>query len=120
MGWAAPIGSFRSRLGAVIALAVPVALVGNVIPAAARGDTATTTTQVVLGTVRLSSVACRTANTCEAVGYSTITGNAEGVVVPITNGTPGTARVVPGTALLFGVACRSATTCEAVGVNSSV
>jgi hypothetical protein len=41
------------------------------------------------------------------------------VVVPIVNGTPGTAQVAPGTFDLYGVACPSATTCEAVGVNAS-
>jgi hypothetical protein len=41
------------------------------------------------------------------------------VVVPIPNGTPGTAQVVPGTAQLFGVSCPSATTCEAVGLDDS-
>jgi peptidoglycan/xylan/chitin deacetylase (PgdA/CDA1 family) len=40
------------------------------------------------------------------------------VVVPITNGAPGTAQPAPGTGLtggLSGVACPTATTCEAVG-----
>jgi hypothetical protein len=43
----------------------------------------------------------------------------EGVVVPITDGTPGTVHVVAGTYQLSGVACSSATSCEAVGWKSS-
>jgi hypothetical protein len=44
----------------------------------------------------------------------------QGMVVPITNGSPGTAQAVSGTIYaLQGVACPSGTTCEAVGYNSS-
>lgn len=108
-----PIGSCRSRLAAVIvvcALAVPVAVIGGVAPASA-GITA----QGVPGGVTLLGVACPSASTCQAVG-----GNNSGqeVVVPIINGTPGSAQPVPGTTLLAGVACASATTCVAVGDNS--
>jgi peptidoglycan/xylan/chitin deacetylase (PgdA/CDA1 family) len=39
-------------------------------------------------------------------------------MVPIINGTLGSAVVVPGTAMLSGTVCPTATTCEAVGENS--
>jgi hypothetical protein len=54
--------------------------------------------------------ACPSATTCEAVGSLL-----EGVVVPITNDTPGAAQAVSGTKQLHAVACPRATTCEAVG-----
>jgi len=41
------------------------------------------------------------------------------VVVPITNGTPGSPVSVAGTTQLQGVACASATICEGVGYGSS-
>ena len=57
-------------------------------------------------------MACPGGPTCEAVGLNHLN---QDVVVPITNGAPGTAHVVPGKALIA-VACPGATTCEAVGV----
>ncbi len=74
--------------------------------------------QAVSGTnLDLLGVACPTATTCVAVGENA---SFQGMVVPITNGTPGTAVVVPGTVGLEGVACPSATTCIAVGFGSGV
>ena len=86
-----------------------VALVGNVVPASVS-----TTTQVVSGISVLNGVACASATTCEAVGVNSL---GQGVVVPITNGTPGVAQVVSGAFELRSVACPSATTYEAVGLN---
>jgi hypothetical protein len=68
----------------------------------------------------LQGVACRNATTCEAVGVNEVNFLFHGVVVPISEGTPGTSQAVSGTAKLYGVACASAITCEAVGFNSSV
>jgi hypothetical protein len=73
-------------------------------------------TVAVSGTMDLYGVACPSATYCEAVGWNS---SDEGVIVPITSGTPGSAVVVTGTEFLDGIACPSATTCEAVGQNSS-
>jgi peptidoglycan/xylan/chitin deacetylase (PgdA/CDA1 family) len=80
---------------------------------------ASATVQPVAGTARLNGVACPT-TTCVAVGLNPDgQGGEQGVVVPVTNGVPGSAVVVPGTARLAAVACSSTTTCEAVGLTSS-
>jgi hypothetical protein len=71
----------------------------------------------VSGTDQLQGVACSSSTTCYAVGYNS---SLEGVVVPITSGTPGSAVTVSGTDDLYGVACSSSTTCYAVGYNSSL
>jgi RHS repeat-associated protein len=77
------------------------------------------TAQVVPGVggvfASLDAVACSSATTCVAVGGTSNFPQSWNVVVPITNGTPGTAQLVPGFNGLGGVACPSATTCEAVG-----
>jgi hypothetical protein len=51
------------------------------------------------------------ATACEAVGSN----SNQGVVVPISRGTSGTAQAVPGTSNLSGVACPRASTCYGVG-----
>jgi peptidoglycan/xylan/chitin deacetylase (PgdA/CDA1 family) len=105
-------GSRRSRLAGVIVLgtlALPVAVMGSAAPASAGA-----TVQEVPG-YALLGVACPTATTCEAVGGNN---SQQEVVVPITNGIPGSAQPVSGTTELAGVACASATTCVAVGNNS--
>jgi len=70
----------------------------------------------------LAGVACPSATTCQAVGFDYASKGSnpilKGVVVPIINGTPGTAQVINRNTL-FGVACSSATTCLAVGANTS-
>jgi hypothetical protein len=71
----------------------------------------TFTVQPVPGTQQLNAVACATATTCLAVGVS----GSSGVVVPITNGVPGTPQAVSATNTLMGVACYGPTTCVAVG-----
>jgi peptidoglycan/xylan/chitin deacetylase (PgdA/CDA1 family) len=96
----------------VSALAVPAGVLGSAAAASA-------TVQPVAGTARLNGVACPT-TTCVAVGLNPDgQGGEQGVVVPVTNGVPGSAVVVPGTARLTAVACSSTTTCEAVGLTSS-
>jgi hypothetical protein len=78
--------------------------------------------QTILGSISLSGVACGDAKSCEAVGGVNASNPAgistqQGIVVPITNGTPGTAQAVPGSSGLVGVACPSADMCEAAGIN---
>jgi hypothetical protein len=82
------------------------------------------TAQVVSGTdaaTQLEGVACSSATRCVAVGADNPTVGAAdvGVVVPITNGIPGTAQVVSGTYWLIDVACPSATRCVAVAENGN-
>jgi hypothetical protein len=63
----------------------------------------------------LWGVACAGVTSCEAVGQTS--SSDQGVVMPITNGVPGTAYVVSGTTVLSGVACPSDTACVVVGAN---
>jgi hypothetical protein len=76
----------------------------------------TVSVQTASNIYELEGVACSSATNCEAVGND---GFGDGVVVPIANGTAGTAQVVSGGAILSGVACPSATICYAVGNNSA-
>ena len=75
--------------------------------------------QDISGTAFLRGVTCASSSSCVAVGW--MTGNYNngagriGVVVPITNGTPGGAQQVPGTLDVLGVACSTATSCVGVG-----
>ena len=62
----------------------------------------------------LSGIDCPSASQCLAVGATVA--NGEGVVVPVSSGTPGVARLVPGAKELTAVACRTAASCVAVGV----
>ena len=68
--------------------------------------------QQVPGTTTLNDVACSGPSTCVAVGRG---GPGDAVVVPLTDGTPGTVQVLPVLPELTGVACADATTCLAVG-----
>ncbi len=77
---------------------------------AASPASAATVTQPVPGTNALQNVGCSSATTCVAVGY----GPAGNLVVPITNGLPGTPVVAP-VRTLGGVACPNTTTCLVVG-----
>jgi len=71
---------------------------------------------LVIKGVRLGlGIACAGAATCEVVGFGPT-----GVVVPIVNGTPGTAHELPGgTTGLDRIACPTAFTCQAVGDTGS-
>ena len=64
-----------------------------------------------IGNQFLNGVACGSATFCVAVGAD----SGEGVVVPISGGTPGSAELVSGTVLLSAVTCPTATICIAVG-----
>jgi hypothetical protein len=100
------------RTGAcTLLLAVACSLV--VLVPAALADTVGTP---ILVEGSLYGVACPSASSCEAVGSNeTLTA---GVVVPITNGTPGNPITVPGIGL-NAVTCQSASSCEAVGSNGA-
>ncbi len=104
-------------LGATVALAVPLIVVG--VPPASAGMPA----QVTPGTTSLGAVACPSANDCIAIGSGPAP-KRKSVVVSITNGIPGTPAVVKVSGelkdvlthiQLNAVACDSATTCVAVG-----
>jgi len=98
----------RSRVALAVAAAVSLLLALTTSPAAA----ATVTAPVVApGTNTLNGVACSTATTCVAVGF----GPSGNVVVPITNGIPGTPLPAPGR-FVGGVGCLpNTTTCLVVG-----
>ncbi|MGD0314238.1 MAG: hypothetical protein ABSC90_17435 [Acidimicrobiales bacterium] len=61
----------------------------------------------------LDAVSCATATHCLAVGATSVDGT--GVVVPITNGVPGSPVTVDGSKSLDAVSCPTAAFCEAVG-----
>jgi hypothetical protein len=73
----------------------------------------------VAATGSLLSVSCWTSSKCVAVGPSSSL--ADGVVLPITNGSPGTTVNIPAASLFLGVAClpRPSAVCYAVGTNAS-
>lgn len=105
-------GSRRLRLAAVIvvsALAVPTGVLGS-------AATASATVQPVPGTADVLGVACPSGIACVAVGDNS---SNQGVVVPVSNGVPGSAVAVPGTQSLGAVACSSTTSCVAVGYDHS-
>ncbi len=62
----------------------------------------------------LSAVACETAKVCIAVGDGNFSPD-QGMILPITDGMPGTPRAVPNADNLTGIACPSPTSCVAVG-----
>ncbi len=64
----------------------------------------------------LAAVSCATTTECVAVGATSVDGT--GVVVPITNGVPGSPLMVDGTKGLDGVSCPTTTFCEAVGAGA--
>jgi hypothetical protein len=77
--------------------------------------------QYVTGTADLLGIACPSASTCYAVGY-TRTGpgpqNA-GVVVTITNGVPDVPQTIDGVVYFTGIACPTTSICYAVGYADS-
>ena len=68
----------------------------------------------VTGVDDLYGISCATATSCEAVGANSLDG--EGIVVTVTNGSPGTPHTVSGTKSIRSVSCATPTTCEAVGI----
>jgi hypothetical protein len=71
-------------------------------------------THTATGVDQLTSISCPTVTVCEAVGSNAL--NGEGVVVTVTNGSPGAPHLVDGTKSLLSVSCPTSTSCEASGV----
>ena len=88
-----------------------VALVGGSSTASAATRVVSAPAQVVTGTSVLAGIACHGHDDCVAVGSY----DGEGVVVPITDGAPGSAELVTGTQALTAVSCPTTTFCVAVG-----
>ena len=86
----------RGGMTALVAFVVAGAL-GAAAPAAAVA-----TPVPVPGTYVFNGAACASAASCYAVGYNT---SSVGVVVLITDGTPGTVEAVTGTVVISGVVC---------------
>lgn len=105
------------RLSAVLGCSLALAGCGG-----SMSSTGTTQppVQVTVHAVRdvavLDAVSCASPGVCVAVGATSVDGT--GVVVPITNGTPGAAHVVNGTKGLDAVSCPTTSFCEAVGAGS--
>jgi hypothetical protein len=115
---AARILGFKSLCKALGALAlcwtvlVPLAIIGT----ATAG--ATIPVPTVGGTSFLNDVACSTSTNCVAVGFEYEFDFVQlAVVVPISNGSFGTAQLVTSSGPLSAVACPTATSCLAVGGN---
>jgi hypothetical protein len=94
----------------------PLTFIGSGIASAAP------TVQTIANTEAIGPIACWTATNCVAVGEENAN---QPVIVPITNGIPGTAQIVPVPAnegaALSGVACEpTTTTCIAVGGSNLV
>jgi hypothetical protein len=105
---------WRSRSVAVAAalfISTPVVLVGGSATASASTRVVNAPAQVVPGTTSLNGIACHGHDNCVAVGSD----SGEGVVVPITDGVPGTAEPVSATDSLTAVSCPTTTYCVAVG-----
>ena len=87
--------------------------------AACGGSSSTSTadhvasSHTVTGVNDLYGISCPTATSCEAVGSNAVDG--QGIVVTITNGSPGTPHTVSGTKAIRSVSCATPTSCEAVG-----
>ncbi len=107
----------RSRVGIAGAVLLVAGMLGALGPQLPAMADSVGTVHAATGTSSLDGVACSSATTCVAVGTSS--SSEEGVVVPITKGTPGSAVPASATFGLNAVACASATTCVAVGINSS-
>ena len=105
------------RLAAVVGIAILLASCG--------GNSSSSSTSTLPGVSAprpvhdvavLDAVSCATAAECVAVGATSVDGT--GVVVPITNGVPGSPVMVDGTKGLDGVSCPTTTFCEAVGAGN--
>jgi hypothetical protein len=99
------LGACALAWGGVVVLGVLGAVGAG--PASAQSASA----QSVSGT--LNAVTCPTATSCVAVGQNAA--GTEGIVVPISNGIPGSTQLVSGTLDLNGIACPDASDCVAVG-----
>lgn len=114
------IFSMRRTAAAIATLIVASAIFTFAGPASADPHSTAPRTPLVhpvSGVQGLNAIACSGRNSCFAVGYVDISAEpyAEGVVVPVVDGNPGSAELVPGTVTLTAIACPSASTCIAVG-----
>jgi hypothetical protein len=80
-------------------------------PRARTGTAPVETVQLVPGTTQLTAVSCNSKGLCLAVGSDA---NGDAVVVPITDGTPGSPEIFSSTTL-DAINCPNSTTCVAVG-----
>jgi hypothetical protein len=106
------------RLVAVLGLAILLASCGGSATSSTSTPPGVSVSRPVHDVAVLAAVSCATATRCVAVGATTVDGT--GVVVPITNGIPGSPQTVDGTKGLDGVSCPTAAFCEAVGTGSGV
>ena len=67
------------------------------------------------GVSTFSNISCGSAHQCVAGGANGPGVNGHGLVLPITNGKPGTVHKVPGTWSVGGISCGSAHTCYGAG-----
>ena len=106
----------RSIAAVVVGLGALLAACGGT---SSSTSSSTTTDHVayshtVTGVGDLYGISCPTATSCEAVGASSLDG--QGIVVTITNGSPGTPHTVSGTKAIRSISCATPTACEAVGI----
>jgi hypothetical protein len=107
--------SWRSHLGilaAIMTIGAPVVLNSGSASASAAARVVNGPAQVVPGTTVLNGIACHGHDNCVAVGSNS---SGEGVVVPVTDGIPGTAEPLSGITTLTAVNCPTTTLCVAVG-----
>lgn len=113
----------RSIVVLLLALAASLAACGTSTPSSSSSSTTMPSSSAsghvvsrhsVTGVDQLTSISCPTSTSCEAVGSNAL--NGEGVVLTVTNGSPGAPHLVAGTKSLLSVSCPTSTTCEAVGV----
>jgi hypothetical protein len=98
-------------LAGVVLISAPVAVVSGMSTASATSQILNVSAQPVPGTDSLNGIACSSATYCVAVGAD----SGEGVIVPITDGVPGTPDMVPSTTSLKAVSCPNSNICIAVG-----
>ena len=117
VGIACPSSSTCLAVGSTSASVPAANAVGVVVPLQVNGASLSAgSVATVNGTQNLSNVACPTSNLCEAVGANS---SSQGVVVQLTNGSPGGPTVVAGTAALSSIVCPNSSTCFASGNNGS-
>lgn len=111
----------RSIVVLVLVLGASLAACGTSSPSSTSTSTTSpstsgrvVSTHSVTGVDQLTSISCPTATLCEAVGSNAL--NGEGVVVTVTEGSPGAPHLVAGTKSLLSVSCPTSTACEAAGV----
>jgi hypothetical protein len=102
---------------------VAVVTITNGIPDAPKSGT----TQ--FGSYGITGFACSTVNSCYAVGYGVTLNPGDpqpkpqdyrALIIPVTNGIPGTAQILPELLQLYRIACPNSSTCYAVGPGGMV